>query len=104
MLNTLKLLSLAFFTLVLMACSSTPTEESAGQFIDSSALTAKVKAELVDQLGTDGLAVRVKTYKNEVQLSGFVDNAIIKRRAGTIADHVIGVEQVRNDLIVKPQR
>ena len=64
-------------------------------------MTAKVKTNLVDQLGTKGFAIKVISYKNEVQLSGYVDSAVIKRRAGTIAANTIDVKRVRNDLIIK---
>lgn len=47
------------------------------------------------------LQISVKTYKNVVQLSGFVDTAQMKARAGTVASQVSGVTGVQNDLIVK---
>lgn len=90
-----------FLVIGLVGCTASPTQESAGQFIDSSTLTARVKAELIDKLGTDGFSVKVKTYKDEVQLAGFVDSTIIKKRAADIAANVIGVKRVRNALIVK---
>lgn len=101
MLKTLKILALAFSVLSLIACSPTPTSESTGQFIDSSALTAKVKAELIDQLGRKGLTIQVKTFKDQVQLSGFVSSAAVKQRAGALAGNILGVKRVINDLIVK---
>ena len=52
-------------------------------------------------LGTDSFAIKVVTYKDEVQLSGYVDNRTIKRRAGVIAANTIDVKRVRNDLVVK---
>jgi osmotically-inducible protein OsmY len=88
--------------LVLNACGSTATRESTGEYIDSTAVTTKVKARLVDMLGAGAaLGIKVKTYKDNVQLSGFVNNETIKRRAGVIADNTIGVKHVENDLIVK---
>lgn len=101
MLKILKLSILAVFALIVIACAATPTQESTGQYLDSSAVTAKVKTNLVDNLGTKGFAIKVKTYKDEVQLSGFVDSASTKKRAGTIAANTIDVKRVRNDLIVK---
>ena len=84
------------------ACSSTSMRESTGQYFDSSAVTMKVKTRLVDMLGAKtALSIKVKTYKGDVQLSGFVNNALIKQRAGLIADNTMGVVSVRNDLIVK---
>jgi osmotically-inducible protein OsmY len=92
---------LSVFILLMTACSTPPKTESMGEFFDSSATTAKVKANLVDGLGAQGLAIQVKTYKDAVQLSGFVNSAIIKRHAGIVAAHTEGVARVRNDLIIK---
>ena len=101
MLNTLKLFIITVFVLSTISCTTTQKTESMGQYLDSTAVTTKVKARLADTLGTNALAIQVKTYKDEVQLSGFVNNAIIKRHAGTIASNTTGVMKVRNDLIVK---
>lgn len=86
---------------IIIACAGTPTQESTGQYLDSAAITAKVKAKLVEQLGTKGFGIKVKTYKDEVQLSGFVDNDKIKRQAGNITSSLKDVRQIRNDLVVK---
>lgn len=96
-----KLMILVIVTLFITACVAPPKTESMGEYLDSSATTAKVKARLIDKLGSNGLAIQVKTYKDEVQLSGFVDSAMIKRHAGTIAANTLGVKRVRNNLIVK---
>ncbi|ADG24060.1 Predicted periplasmic or secreted lipoprotein [Legionella pneumophila 2300/99 Alcoy] len=87
--------------MIIIACAASPLSESTGEYLDSSTTTAKVKASLVDQLGTTGFAVKVKTYKDQVQLSGFVDSQKIKQRAGIIAAGIDGVKSVRNDLIIK---
>lgn len=101
MLKIFRLFFLTFFTCIILACSATPTQESTGQYLDNAAITAKVKANLVDNLGARSLAIKVNTYKGEVQLSGFVDNAITKRHAGTVAANTMDVKRVRNNLIVK---
>ncbi len=85
----------------LVGCGATPLQESTGQYLDSTAVTTKVKTRLLDALGTKALAIKVKTYKDEVQLSGFVNSDRIKTQAGLIADNTVGVERVQNDLIVK---
>lgn len=92
---------LALMTLFVFACSATPQTESTGQFLDSSAITAKVKASLFNELGSSGFNVRVETYKDVVQLSGFVDNQRVRQRAAIIASGVDGVRAVRNAIIVK---
>lgn len=86
---------------MLLACSATPNRESTGQYIDSSAATAKIKTELIDQLGAKAFSIQVKTFKDEVQLSGFVSSAYVKKRAGKIASSNPDIKRVRNDLIVK---
>ena len=101
MLNTLKLYMLAMVALLLAACAVPPKTESMGEYLDSSAITSKVKTRFVDILGRDSFAIQVKTYKDDVQLSGFVNSAIIKKRAGALAASTAGVRQVRNDLIIK---
>jgi len=88
-------------TLFVLACSATATKESTGEYLDSSAITAKVKAKLMDGFGAQGFAIKVKTYKDEVQLSGFVNNAQIKQRAGELSASVGDVKRVRNDLVIK---
>lgn len=97
----LKCALMVFCFITLPACIQSPQTESAGEFIDSSATTTKVKASLFDQLGNAGFAIKVKTYKDEVQLSGFVNTQSIKDRAAAIAAGVDGVRGVRNDIIVK---
>ncbi|MCW0235981.1 MAG: BON domain-containing protein [Ferrovibrio sp.] len=83
------------------ACSSTPKQESTGEYIDSAAITTKVKAELVKDPVTKAGQISVETFKDSVQLSGFVDSAASKARAEQIARSVQGVRSVRNDLVVK---
>lgn len=102
MFDSFKMLLIGAITVMLIACSTSQHTESTGEYFDSSAITVKVKASLVDELGTSGFAVKVKTYKDHVQLSGFVDALNIKQRAGRIAAGVDGVGGVRNDIVVKP--
>ena len=85
---------------MIIACGSTPSTESAGEFFDSSAVTTRVKASLIDELGSSGFAIQVKTFKDEVQLSGFVASRDVRQRAAIIAAGVRGVKRVRNAIIV----
>lgn len=87
--------------LVIFGCAASPTSESTGEYLDSTAVTAKIKANLLDQLGTKAFAVKVKTYKDEVQLSGFVDHQSTKQKAAVIAGKVPNVRRVINNIIVK---
>ena len=101
MLKALKTTVIVALSVLVFACSSTPTSESTGEYLDSTAVTTKVKAKLVDSLGAKAFKINVKTYKDEVQLSGFISSETLKKRAGVIAASVADVRQVKNDLIVK---
>jgi osmotically-inducible protein OsmY len=84
-----------------LGCASTRTHESAGEYVDNSLITTKVKAAILDEPSLKSLQISVKTYKAVVQLSGFVDSEQSVRRAGEVAASVQGVSSVKNDLIVK---
>lgn len=96
------LLSFVLISPVLLTgCASTPKQESTGQFIDSSALTLKVKSKFLTDKSIKSLPITVNTYNNVVQLSGFVDNQQQKNRAVFLARHVKGVASVRDNLLIK---
>lgn len=88
-------------TASLTSCTSTYHQESTGQYVDSSAVTVKVKSKLLADNALKNLPITVKTYKNVVQLSGFVDSQAQKVRAIEIARRVPGVVAVKDSLIVK---
>lgn len=92
---------LALSGIASLGCASTRTHESAGEYIDDSVITTKVKAEILNDPSLKYFQISVTTYKGIVQLSGFVDSAQAVRRAGEVASGVRGVSSVRNDLIVK---
>ncbi len=101
---TLTMITVAGFALsgtAFLGCASTRTHESAGEYIDNSVITAKVKAAILNDPSLKYFQISVKTYKDVVQLSGFVDSAQSAHRAGEVASGVQGVSSVRNDLIVK---
>lgn len=102
MIKLVKNMAMALIAMAMVGCTGSSTSESTGQYFDSSAVTAKVKGRLVDMLGAKAaMSIKVKTYKGSVQLSGFVNNEAIKRRAGIITDDTLGVNEVSNNLIVK---
>ena len=101
----LKKTALVAVLAVASACSSTRTQQSAGEVIDDSVLTSKVKVALIDDPITKAGQINVETYRGVVQLGGFVDNAQQKDQATKVARSVTGVKEVRNDLRVatKPE-
>ena len=82
------------------ACSATRTQQSAGEVVDDSTLTAKVKAALIEDPVTKARQIDVETYRGVVQLGGFVDSSEQKARAAEVARSISGVQDVRNDLRV----
>jgi osmotically-inducible protein OsmY len=85
----------------LVACASTPTRESTGEYVDDSVITAKVKSLLASDDFLKSFEISVETYKGTVQLSGFVDSPKAVDKAGEIASGVKGVKSVKNNLNVK---
>jgi osmotically-inducible protein OsmY len=88
-------------SLAVTSCASTPTQESAGEYVDDAVITTKVKNALFGHEEVSGLAVSVETFKGRVQLSGFVTTQREKAKAEELARGVAGVKSVSNDLIVK---
>jgi osmotically-inducible protein OsmY len=86
---------------VWVACASTPTRESAGEYVDDSWITTKVKSELAADKMLSLHQISVETYKGVVQLSGFVNTKEQRENAGVIARKIKGVQEVKNSLIVK---
>jgi len=87
--------------MALMACASTPRQESAGEYADDSVITAKVKSLLAGDDVLKSFQIGVETYKGIVQLSGFVDSRQTVEIADQTARSVKGVRSVKNSLIVK---
>jgi osmotically-inducible protein OsmY len=84
-----------------LGCASTQKQSSAGEYVDDTVITTKVKAAIFDEPTLKTMQINVETFKGEVQLSGFVDSAQSVNKAGEVARGVKGVISVKNDLIVK---
>jgi hyperosmotically inducible protein len=95
------LLVAAALSAAVVGCTSTPTQQSAGQAIDDGVVTAKVRAKLVEDPVTKAHQINVETFKGTVQLSGFVENDEARSRALQIARDTDGVKQVKDALEVR---
>lgn len=91
----------AVTTLTIVGCSSTPTKESTGEYVDDAMLTTKVKASIFNDPSLKATEINVETFKGTVQLSGFVAQPADITRAGELARGVAGVKEVKNDIRVK---
>jgi len=86
---------------MLVGCAGSPTKESAGEVIDDSLITTKVKAKFVEDPAVSILNIKVETFKGNVQLSGFANNPTEMERAVALARGVNGVKSVKNDIRLK---
>jgi len=85
----------------LAACAATRTQSSAGEYVDDSVITTKVKSLLAADDFLKSFQISVESFKGTVQLSGFVNSQKAVDKASEIARSVKGVQSIKNDLIVK---
>jgi len=97
--SLLLLASIALTSVV--GCTSTPTQESTGQYLDDTAITAKVKAAIFNDTTLKSAEINVETFKGVVQLSGFVNSAADIQNAVRLVQGLQGVRSVRNDMRLK---
>jgi hyperosmotically inducible protein len=76
-------------------------DASAGNTLDDSVLTAKVKSALMSDAAIRSGDISVSTRKGEVQLSGFVDSQEQIERAVIATRSIEGVQLVVNEMSVK---
>jgi osmotically-inducible protein OsmY len=86
-----------------VGCASDPeNKQTAGEYLDDAALTAKVKTAIATDAGARTAAqINVETFKGTVQLSGFVDNQDAAQKAVDAAKKVSGVRSVKNDIRIR---
>ncbi len=84
-----------------MGCAATPKQESTGEYIDDSVISAKVKTALLRCPMVSGFHIHVNTFKGRVQLNGFVDSVKQVKQAVNLTKEVGGVGAVENHLSIK---
>jgi hyperosmotically inducible protein len=99
--NTAALVLAALMAASVVGCTSTPTQQSAGEAIDDGVVTAKVKAKLIEDPVTKAHQINVETFKGTVQLSGFVESDQARTRALQLARDTDGVKSVKDALEIR---
>jgi hyperosmotically inducible periplasmic protein len=84
------------------ACDAISGKETAGQYVDDTTITTRVKAAFAEDPVVKAREVSVETLKSEVQLGGFVRTRDEATRAAQIAQNVRGVRAVHNNIQVRP--
>ena len=100
MIRAFKKLTATLAFLLLIAGCQAMTGETAGQNIDDGTLTTYVKTALAGERVNTLTRVGVETNNAIVVLTGEVETAQEKSRAGTVTSQVKGVRQVVNNLQV----
>jgi hyperosmotically inducible periplasmic protein len=95
------LLIMALCVMVVFAACQTPAGRSAGEVVDDGTITTEVKAKLLNDSVTKGLAVSVQTFEGAVTLIGAVDTEAQRARAAELAQSVKGVKKVNNLVTLK---
>ncbi len=98
-----KALAIIMLVAIVAGCSAVSGRETPGEYIDDAAITAKVKAAIIDDNILHPFQISVETFQNVVQLRGFVDSQKIAARASVVAK-VKGVKAVKNDIIVRKNK
>jgi len=80
------------------------TGESAGQYADDSAITARVKTALAADKAANLTRIEVATTNQVVSLNGVVQSPDQKRRAEEVAKEISGVRRVQNNLQIQSTR
>jgi hyperosmotically inducible periplasmic protein len=89
------------FGAVTTACTPSRTVKSAGEQVDDSTITAKVKTQLARDAATSAHRIDVETFRGDVQLNGFVPSEDMKSEATRVAKSVEGVKKVSNNLRIQ---
>jgi osmotically-inducible protein OsmY len=93
--------AVAFSLLLTVGCAATDDDVTVGEAVDDAAITAKVKAALIDDDELDAAEINVNTREGIVQLLGTVDDRSDINRATTVANEIEGVRSVRNELVLE---
>lgn len=74
--------------------------QTAGQFVDDTTLTTKVKAALLADDEVKGLAISVETSGGTVQLTGTAKSDSERQKAERLAKNIEGVTAVQNSIAI----
>lgn len=99
-----SVLVLASSALWLAGCAGTANQRTAGETIDDTSLTVRVKTALIGDERTKARQIDVAAFRGDVQLNGFVDSNAAKTAATRVARGVAGVATVTNNLQVGTDR
>jgi hyperosmotically inducible periplasmic protein len=99
--KTIRIAALAAAAMFLAtACNVMRGDQEPGAYVDDAALTARVKAALLDDEQVAGSRFDVNVYQGNVTLGGVTDDPAEARKAEEIARGVSGVKSVKSTIRV----
>lgn len=99
--SAMKLVALAAVAIfTVTGCNVMRGNQGPGEYADDAALTARVKAALLDDEQVKGTDFNVDVYQGKVTLSGVADDAQQAKRAEQVARQVPGVKSVESAIRV----
>lgn len=94
--------AVALAMLTATGCAVTRGQQTAGAYVDDTAITATVKTRMLEDESVAGTSITVETLNGTVMLSGFAKSQAEKASAENIASKVDGVKAVKNEITVRP--
>ena len=91
-------LAMSLLLASLSGCAGTDTRSSTGEYLDDVAITTRVKAAILNDPDLRSSEISVETFRNVVQLSGFVSSQAEINAAVELTRSVAGVRSVKNDM------
>lgn len=101
MISKLTISSLVLMTLLVLSGCTAMTGQTAGEYVDDTAITASVKAKLVGEKTANLTRIEVETTNQVVTLNGIVESVDQKAKAEQLTRQVSGVKSVKNNLQVQ---
>jgi osmotically-inducible protein OsmY len=100
--TTLTAAAIALTLVTVTGCAVTRGQQTAGAYVDDTAITASVKTRMLEDERVAGTSVTVETLNGTVMLSGFAKSQAERSAAESIARKVDGVRAVKNEITVRP--
>jgi hyperosmotically inducible periplasmic protein len=99
--TTIRIAALAVASMFLATgCNVMRGDQDTGAYVDDAALTARVKAALLDDEQVSGTRFDVNVFQGKVTLGGVTSDPAEARRAEQIARDVEGVKSVESNIRV----
>jgi hyperosmotically inducible protein len=75
-------------------------DRSAEDIAKDTEIKTKITVDVIDKLGSEVISINADVYEQDVMLTGAVEKAEIKVKAGKLAAGVEGVKKVINEILV----